>query len=178
MKIVFTHKKAFFILILSLISFSTFSQNDSTTTEKPCACCSSTYKQFDFWVGNWTVYDTTGKEVGKNTIIKLEDNCVLNEHWTGIGSTGRSYNYFNNTDSTWNQVWIDNSGGNLVLKGNLKKEGVMILRSEFLQGQKGKYYHQITWTKNEDNTVTQQWDIQNEEHKTINTAFIGIYKKD
>lgn len=179
MKPTFTNKKTFFIFILCLLSFSVFSQNDSTTTEKPCACCTQNHQQFDFWVGDWTVYDTTGTEVGKNTIIKLEDDCILNEHWRGAsGTTGRSYNYFNKADSTWNQVWLDNSGGNLILKGNLKKEGIMVMRSELLQGQKGKYYHQITWTKNEDDSVTQRWDIQNEKHETISLAFLGIYKKE
>ena len=170
--------KVFLLLLLS-ISFSSFSQNDSTKTEKPCACCTPTHQEFDFWVGDWTVYDTTGTEVGKNTIIKLEDNCILNEHWRGAGgTTGRSYNYYNRADSTWNQVWIDNNGGNLVLKGNLKEKDVMVLKSELLEGKKGKYYHQITWTKNKDNSVTQRCDIKTPDDKTANTVFIGIYKQE
>ena len=88
MKTISTSKKIFFlILILFSISYSSFAQSDSTQTKKPCACCLEEYKQFDFWEGDWTVYDTTGTEVGKNTIVKLEDNCILNEHWRGAGGT-------------------------------------------------------------------------------------------
>ena len=35
----------------------------------------------------------------------------------------------------------------------------MILKSQLLDGKKGKYYNQITWVKNEEGSVTQIWDI-------------------
>ena len=53
----------------------------------------------------------------------------------------------------------------------------MVLKSELLDGQKGKYYNQITWTKNEDGSVTQIWNIFNEKNKMTQEAFRGIYKK-
>ena len=84
-----------------------------------CPCCTTQHQLFDFWVGDWMVYDTTGNKVGENTIVKQEDNCLLSEHWRGAGgSTGRSYNYYDPSDSTWNQLWLDNSGTILKLKGS------------------------------------------------------------
>ena len=80
-------------------------------------------------MGDWTVYDTAGNVVGQNTIKKLENNCIVSEHWRGAkGLTGRSYNYYNMADSTWNQLWIDSNGSNLVLKGKAEP-GKMILKS-------------------------------------------------
>ena len=142
-----------------------------------CACCSESHSAFDFWIGEWTVYDVTGKEVGKNTVEKQYDNCVLQEKWISSGeSRGTSYNYYDTKDNTWNQVWIDNSGFSLVLKGNYKN-GKMILKSQLLEGKKGKYYNQITWVKNDDGSVTQIWDILNNNNEKLQEAFKGIYKK-
>lgn len=64
-------------------------------------CCTEGHQAFDFWVGDWLVTDTTGTIRGKNTIQRVEDGCVLLEHWRGAtGSTGRSLNYYDRTTAT------------------------------------------------------------------------------
>lgn len=151
----------------------------STNVTQPCPCCTDEYRQFDFWIGDWNVTDTTGKTLGTNSITQIQGDCGLQENWKGGQFfTGTSINYYDLTDSTWNQLWIDNQGSTLKLKGNFKG-GKMILKGEPLQNLKGNwYYHQITWTKNEDGTVTQQWDMILQENKSImGTLFYGIYKK-
>jgi len=164
--------------VILLLTILFFVQNLVAQVEKKqCPCCSESHSSFDFWIGDWTVYDVNGKVVGYNTIEKQYDNCVLQEKWTSSAKNkGTSYNYYDEKDSTWNQVWVDNSGFSLTLKGNYS-EGKMILKSELVEGQKGKYYNQITWTKNEDGSVTQVWNIFNEKNKMTQEAFRGIYKK-
>lgn len=163
----------FVLLILMSLSFSLGQNND------PCPCCSENHRAFDFWVGDWTVYNPKGEVVGTNKVVKLQNGCVLQENWKSLKSsnTGTSYNYFDLSDSTWNQVWISNTGNVLNLKGNINKEGEMVLRSKLVNGSKGEYYNQITWVKNDDASVTQQWDILNENGETISLAFMGIYRK-
>jgi len=69
------------------------------------------------------------------------------------------YNYFNSSDSTWNQVWIDNQGGVLEIKGKFTGNK-MILKGKILKNQQGKlYYNQISWTPNKDGSVTQLWEL-------------------
>ncbi|XOV91701.1 MAG: hypothetical protein ACFHWX_15995 [Bacteroidota bacterium] len=164
--------KGFFFTLALLVS------SQYVLAQDPCACCSETHKQFDFWIGEWNVYDTLGNQVGENTIEKLVADCVLSENWRGAsGGVGRSYNYFNPTDSTWNQVWIDGSGSNLVLKGTLV-EGSMVLQSELLPGKRVDWYrNRISWIPNVDGSVVQLWEILNKEGKVINQLFKGIYKK-
>ena len=142
-----------------------------------CPCCDDFHQQFDFWVGDWIVLDTAGNQVGTNTISKKESNCFLEEHWkSSQGSTGTSMNYFDKSDTTWNQLWIDNSGYVLKLKG-VFDAGSMILKSDLNKGQKGVFfYNQIRWTKNSDGTVTQLWESYEENGKLIQTLFKGIYK--
>lgn len=165
---------AFVFFLMISFSNNLTSQN---TKKKPCS--SKKHSQFDFWEGSWVVYDTKGKILGTNNLIKMQNNCVMQENWeskTGP-SRGTSYNYYNKADDSWNQVWVDNTGFSLVLKGKLV-DGKMVLKSNIIETKKGKYYNQITWTKNDDNSVTQLWEYRNENHEIISEVFKGIYKKE
>ncbi len=83
------------------------------------------------------MFDVNDSLIGTNTIKKQYDNCVLQEKWISSGKgRGTSYNFFDKTDGTWNQVWVDNSGYVLRLKGKLVN-GSMILKSEIIEGKKG-----------------------------------------
>ena len=134
--------------------------------------------KFDFWVGNWNVYDTLGNKLGENRIEKQYENCVVQENW--ISSTlnkGTSYNYFNPIDSSWNQLWLDNQGSILKLKGSFKNKK-MVLKSELIPGQKvAFYYNQISWSKNADGSVNQVWQILDEHDNLMQLAFFGVYKR-
>lgn len=161
------------ILLLSLFIFISV----NTIAQTGCACCEESHRQFDFWVGDWVVKDTTGTIVGQNHINKIEGDCVLQEQWTGAsGTTGTSMNYFDTSHRTWNQLWLDNGGNQLKLKGRFTS-GKMILRSQIVQNQDANYYNQITWSKNKDGTVTQLWEVFDESDKPLRTLFKGIYHR-
>ena len=163
--------KLFFYLLLFLASAS-FAQ-DATS----CACCDVHHNQFDFWVGDWIVYDTAGNEIGRNTIVQLQDNCVLQESWRSPNSTGTSYNYFNSTDSTWNQLWVDNTGSHLELKGHAIENG-MQLNSDWMKSPTGtEYRNQILWILQADGSVTQTWNIEGKEGNIYSVLFHGVYRK-
>lgn len=162
-------------LFLTIVSFNQITTQSNE--DKQCNCCTEKYQQFDFWVGSWNVYNTKGDLVGTNTITKNYGDCVLKEEWVSTGSNrGTSTNYYNKSDDSWNQVWVDNSGFSLILKGNLI-DGVMILKSELIKGEKGNYYNQISWTLNSDGSVTQLWELFKTDGSLIQEAFKGIYKK-
>lgn len=134
-------------------------------------CSATEHRQFDFWLGEWEVF-SNGQYVGVNTIELAQDSCVLVENWVGNGSqiTGTSYNYYDAADSTWNQTWVDNQGGNLVLKGKWNGEA-MVMKS---MGDPTGNVHQMSWTPNSDGTVQQVWTVTPTEGDTI-TIFDGFY---
>jgi hypothetical protein len=103
---------------------------------------------------------------------------MLTEFWRGAkGGYGKSTNYFNSTDSTWNQLWIDQTGSILKLKGKLINKS-MIMLSELTPMANGpSIYNQISWIPNEYGTVIQKWDILNEKKEVVNNIFYGIYSK-
>lgn len=142
-----------------------------------CACCSPEHQQFDFWIGDWEVFDTEGRKIGENIVQKLEDNCLVSENWKGAGGgTGKSFNYFDPEEQTWNQLWISNTGNILKLKGKAGKNR-MVLKSPVSEGEKANFYNQISWTKNPDGSVTQIWELFNQNGEKIKTSFKGIYRK-
>lgn len=167
-------KKYGLLLFFSfLLSATLQAQNTS------CPCCSAPYRAFDFWLGEWNVYDTLGKKVGENSIVLMQDSCLIRETWISSGGkfTGTSYNYFYTADSTWNQTWVSNQASPLELKGSSPESGKMILKSELKNGKQGKYRDKVTWTLQKDGSVIQQWDILKEDGSFIQTVFFGIYRK-
>lgn len=146
--------------------------------QQTVGCLDSANNQFDFWVGHWNVYDTSGVIIGENVIVKDYDNCLLQEKWTSSSvNRGTSLNYYNPADSTWNQLWLDNQGGILKLKGRFESDR-MVLRSDLAQGTNiDYYYNQISWIPHPDGSVHQVWGIYNAQHKLLQTAFYGVYKK-
>ncbi len=145
--------------------------------QNACSCCTQNHEAFDFWLGEWVVKDSSGTVLGHNTITKIESNCALREEWKGAkGSTGTSLNYFHSSDSTWNQVWVDNNGGVLELKGKLEGDA-MVLWSELQSNQQGSYYNKISWTPLTNGNVEQEWSIYNADKEYMRTIFLGIYSK-
>lgn len=164
------------ILFFLLLIFNT-TKLMSQTKENNCVCCSENYNQFNFWLGEWDVYDSANNLVGTNSISKQYNNCVIQEKWISEGKNrGTSLNFFDKSDGFWHQIWVDNSGYILNLKGKFIN-GSMILKSEIIENEKGNYYNQISWTKNTDNTVTQLWEVFSENNDKLSEAFRGIYKK-
>jgi hypothetical protein len=164
------------IFSLALICFMSLSLNAQTNN---CISCTEDHQAFDFWIGTWTVTNPDGTLAGKNIIMKIKNNCILQENWTSasLGYTGTSNNFYNAKTKQWEQIWIDNLGGSLHLKGN-KKGNQMILQSDEAKNKDGQpFYHRITWTHNKDGSVRQYWEtITN--GKDITVAFDGLYKKE
>ncbi|MCL6265190.1 hypothetical protein [Flagellimonas myxillae] len=163
------------ILIVGLFAIAPLFGQNST----PCNCCTENHKAFDFWIGDWTVSNATnGAPAGTSKIRQEEGGCVIRENWVSASSgyTGTSLNFYNATAERWEQLWIDNSGAYLKLKGN-RTGNKMILASDPFDKDGKKLVNRITWTANEDGTVRQLWEIL-EGDKVINTAFDGLYKKE
>ncbi|MCP9199593.1 hypothetical protein MKO06_06725 [Gramella sp. GC03-9] len=145
--------------------------------QEDCACCTQQHNQFDFWLGEWEVFNEEGEKLGENHIKKLENNCLVSENWQGDrGGSGKSFNYYDPKDETWNQLWVSNIGTILKLKGKAEP-GKMVLKSQMVKDKKGNYYNQITWTRNQDGSVSQLWEIMDENDKLLTETFNGIYRK-
>ncbi|MEP7345566.1 MAG: hypothetical protein ABI877_09870 [Gemmatimonadaceae bacterium] len=139
-------------------------------------CSTAEYRQFDFWVGNWSVLTPGGQEAGTNNITREINGCVLHEHWEGSkGGAGESFNIYDASRKVWHQTWVDGSGLLALLEGGL--EGTNMVLSGKARGPKGEpVTARITWTPLPDGRVRQHWE-QSADGSTWTTLFDGYYSK-
>jgi len=140
-------------------------------------CNSEEYRQFDFWIGTWSVTEG-GQAAGQNTIETDLKRCALFESWSSVdGSRGRSINFYDRERRRWHQTWIDDRGGALELDGGLVS-GSMVLEGERLDAKaRTPVRHRITWTPQRDGSVRQHWQIRKGEQSNWETVFDGLYKQ-
>lgn len=160
------------LFVLSLFSMSAFSQSKSP-------CQSPEWRQFDFWVGDWVVYQTgTDKIVGYNEVKSILNSCVIEENWAGIGgSIGKSFNTYNPIDSTWNQVWVDGSGTTIHFKGKYKDRVMNFSASQLLPSDFNVQYRLIFENKISNQSVRQVWKMSSDNGKNWEILFDGTYRK-
>jgi len=146
--------------------------------DAPPPCSAAENRQFDFWVGDWTVTTASGgKYAGHNTIQKVLSGCALHESWTGAkGGKGNSYNVYDSARGVWHQTWVDGTGGLLVLEGHLV-EGRMVLEGEQKDADGKTVRNRITWTPLAGGKVRQLWDTSNDGGASWSVVFDGIYAK-
>jgi hypothetical protein len=140
----------------------------------PQDCSAPEYRQFDFWIGEWTVTNA-GKPAGTNLIEPVMKGCAIVEHWTSArGGRGTSLNFYDRATKRWSQAWIDESGNALHLRGGLV-DGRMVLSTAPRDTGKGVDVQRITWSKNADGTVRQLWESSDDGGRTWRVAFDGTY---
>ena len=146
----------------------------------PASLCEAPeYRQFDFWLGDWDV-SSNGQPAGTNRVESIQRGCVLQENWKGSGVggiTGTSYNIYDRGTGRWHQTWVDASGTLLQLDGGLV-DGAMVLEGERPSPTGGgTARHRITWTPNPDGSVHQLWEASQDDGKTWNVIFDGLYTR-
>jgi hypothetical protein len=141
----------------------------------PPRCDGSAYRQFDFWVGEWSVFAPGGKRAGGSSIRLILDGCVVLENWKGGGGVeGTSFNIYDRTDRLWHQSWVDASGSRLELAGGLRGQSMVL--SGFTTGPGGaKTTERITWTPLDGGKVRQLWEQSKDGGATWTVAFDGTY---
>lgn len=183
---------------LALIISTVFISGMSSAAEDYDACkgeftftkTGATYEDFDFWLGEWQVFDTdTGQLRGYDVIEMVHDGCTLHQEWrqmddsfspktsptrlrgsslTGIAANGK-----------WRQLWTDNSGSNLLLTGGLDEGGVMALTSDWIyfknqEGEDVQVRNILYWKPLEDGSVHNWGEQQRDSADGPKTKFYDI----
>lgn len=143
----------------------------------PSPCTNPERKQFDFWVGTWTVRLPNGKVAGANTIEKKHRGCALIESWTSArGGTGVSTNYWDPGKRKWVQNWVDGTGGIIQLEGGLVG-AAMRLQGRYVKADGTTSRLRGTWTPLDDGRVRQLFEESKDNGKTWTTWFDGYYSR-
>ena len=139
----------------------------------PCAQPGSPWRQFDFWVGSWDVYDRSGNLVGQSRIERILADCVVLENWKGTGE-GKSWNTWNPARKRWEQSWVDSSATPVFFTGQLEA-GVMTYHSDQPQPDGKAYQRRLTFTPLGGHRVRQFSQGSADGGKTWSTEYDLIY---
>ena len=94
------------------------------------ACAAPEYRQFDFWVGNWDVFEraNAARRVARARVSRILDDCVLLEEYESAdGHRGKSFSLYDHATKSWRQTWVTNRGEVLDIQGGIDAGGAMVL---------------------------------------------------
>jgi hypothetical protein len=90
------------------------------TAKQPCSA--PAYREFDFWVGDWDVFEVGGSVKEARAIVTpVQGGCGIREQYYGTsGSSGESLSMYDPSAGEWQQTWVSNRGQIVVIHGSLK----------------------------------------------------------
>ena len=167
---------------ITLLLFSIFSS--ILFAQKPCET-NPKYNEFDFWIGDWTVYNTQNKVAGFSKISKILKNCVILEEWTsasqlknGMTYAGKSYNTFDANSGEWQQTWVDNVGGSTeFLHGKYENNALTFITDLFKIDSVNYVKRRLTFYNLDKNKVRQHGEISTDKGKTWKTEYDLEYRR-
>ncbi|HEX4858698.1 MAG TPA: hypothetical protein VFV17_06735 [Usitatibacteraceae bacterium] len=150
------------------------SAQTSAPPAKPCT--GAEHRQFDFWIGDWDVFNPKGEPAGRNLIRPAMGGCVLHEQWAGKGGfSGESFNAWDASRGRWHQTWVDASGGVLLLDGVFANSSMTLSDRDVTGKKDANLVNEIAWTPNADGSVRQHWRVSKDGGKSWTTSFDGKY---
>jgi tetratricopeptide (TPR) repeat protein len=155
-------------------------RNKAYATAYPCFA-DSKIREFDFWVGEWNVYQTgTNYLVGYSVIQIASGGCMILENWTATGSphNGKSINFVDSKTGKWEQVWVGSGGGgaNFFTNGEYR-DSAMQFDFEQTDAKGNKLKGRFTFFNQGRNQVRQLNETSADGGKTWNTVYDFTYIK-
>src|SRR5215813_15100721 len=126
-------RKIFALMLVLLFSFLLLATMSNPIAAFPiqsaASCASAEYHQFDFWLGDWDVFEFAGSaKVAHVRVERVLDGCALRELYEDdTGLKGESLSIYDSSRGLWHQSWFTNRGQLLVIEGEFR-EGEMVLK--------------------------------------------------
>lgn len=134
-------------------------------------------RQFDFWLGDWTVSNPQGQVVGHNQVTSDLSRCVIREHWkSALGYRGTSVNFYDPATKLWHQVWTSENGTITHYQGSFHDGAMRFDANGFGDANGTTHYRKMTFTPNKDGSVRQLIE-DSDNGKDWKVSFDGIYRK-
>lgn len=163
------------LIFLLLLPGAVFAQAPLGCDNRP------SYRQFDFWVGEWNV-SPTGKNApvdaaGTSSIQAINKNCAILENWTASrGGTGKSLNFYNASTGKWQQIWTDAAGGVTFFSGTYS-DNAMRFEGESVGASGGKAPVRLTFYKLDSGQVRQVGEASSDGGKTWAVTYDLTYTR-
>lgn len=143
------------------------------------ACSAAPYRQLDFWLGDWDVFDVGGggAPVARAQITRRLDDCVIHERYESAepdGLRGESFSLFDHTRNVWHQTWVTNHGSLLQIEGRLGGDRV-VLEGDYLDEKGRRTRLRGIWWPERD-TVRERAETSTDGGHTWQPAFDLIFR--
>ena len=115
------------------------------------------FHQFDFWVGEWNVFNPQNQIAGESRIEKILKGCIILENWTGrTGFEGKSFNHYDAKKNKWYQYWINENSEVINFEGEYSdKDKAIIFYSSDHAKDENPFIRRLTFFNIDENTVRQ-----------------------
>lgn len=166
------------IIVLALLGVAIPAVVVPVEAQNPDACSAPEHRQFDFWVGEWSVSRVADDQVvASSRITSVLNGCAVHEDYkTQGGYAGYSYSAYDRVAGQWHQTWVDVGGLVLKIDGGIEN-GSMVLRGTGVNQTGDEILNEVTWTPHDDGTVQQTWRQSADGGETWTTAFNGRYRR-
>lgn len=133
--------------------------------KNPCMY-SAGARQFDFWIGQWDVFNPQGRKDGTSVIERFAGGCGILENWTSaLGSGGKSINFYDPQASKWFQYWMG-ADGNPQRYAGVYRDGAIRYEGEPYTQNGKKIITRLTFFNIDANTVRQLSEQSDDDGKT------------
>jgi hypothetical protein len=154
------------------------SPGTATTSLISAVCEAAEYRQFDFWLGDWDVFDygDTTKVIARAKVERIVDGCAIHELYVqNDGLIGDSILSFDGVRQVWQQTWVTNRGSLMVIAGRFKA-GAVTLQGETRMRDGNSVLQRITWQV-ESGGVRESALMSKDGGKTWAPAFDVLFRK-
>jgi len=110
--------------VVVMISRRTVVAQDSA----PANCGNAAYHQFDFWTGDWDVFDVgSPTKVAHARVDSILEGCVLREDYRSKnGHEGQSFTIYDASRKLWHQTWVTSDGVLLEIEGRFENNEMVL----------------------------------------------------
>lgn len=124
------------------------------------ACDTPAHHQFDFWLGEWQVFDaTTNTLVAFDRVEKHSEGCIVQQNMNFVtdmyrrpGATYRlaGISVNRHDGEAWLEMWADNQWGAIALRGAPDEHSAMVLKTVIPSRHRDL---KLVWDKQPDGSV-------------------------
>lgn len=163
--------------VVALLAFGLPMSIAAQNPQQAPTCETPHHRAFDYWVGEWTVHDTAGKQIAESSIRRVASGCAISEEWRPIGGKqGVSISWYNPADQQWHQQWVGGSGWIAWFDGN-PDDGNMVLTTKPDPKNPGAGITRMIYTQPRDGVVLQSLYTSTDGGTTWTPNFVGEYRR-
>jgi len=169
--------KVVMVGVLAALVVGSGQAQNTAVGRPPASCTDAEYRQLDFWLGDWDVYEVTDSTqiVARNRVTRILNGCVLRELYEQKnGMVGESYSLWDAARGVWHQSWVTNRGTLLLLDGQLNGDRLVLTGPDKVPDGRPALIRGIWWAEGRD--VREKADRSTDGGKTWTPLFDIVFR--